>query len=92
MASDGMEAIDLIIGPERPVDPAPQRGCLLAGCDCKDRRIVSRRRARFHAHLARARGETADRSIAPDTEWRLPEQENGDLTCAGPSSSSTAAG
>ena len=50
----------------------PRPGCLVAGCSCKDPRIVSSRRAAFHAALARQQGETADRLIAADPEWRLP--------------------
>ena len=46
--------------------------CLVAGCPCKDARIVSTRRARFFAALAIRAGETADRVIAPEPEWRLP--------------------
>ena len=48
--------------------------CLVAGCTCKDARIVSFRRAAFHAALARQHGETADRHIAADPDWRLPGQ------------------
>jgi hypothetical protein len=67
-----MEAIDVRQQPQDD-DPGPmQRGCLVAGCTCKDPRIVSFRRARFHAYLAETRGETADRVIAPDPDWRLP--------------------
>lgn len=46
--------------------------CLVAGCTCKDPRIVSSRRAAFHAALARQHGETADRYVAADPDWRLP--------------------
>jgi hypothetical protein len=46
--------------------------CLVPGCPCKDARIVSHRRAAFYAAVARTQGETADRTIAPDPEWRLP--------------------
>ena len=46
--------------------------CLVPGCPCKDARIVSYRRAAFYATVARTQGETADRTIAPDPEWRLP--------------------
>jgi hypothetical protein len=46
--------------------------CLVAGCTCKDARIVSARRARFFAALARSNGETAWRVIAPDPGWVLP--------------------
>lgn len=48
------------------------RGCLVAGCPCKDARIVSRRRAAFFATLAREHGETADRAVAPEAGWRIP--------------------
>jgi hypothetical protein len=53
---------------------APTRtgACLVPGCPCKDARIVSHRRAAFFSAVARRNGETADRSIAPDPEWRLP--------------------
>ena len=56
-------------------EPAPSRACLVAGCTCKDARIVSHRRASFFAAMARLNGETADRVIAPDPEWRLPSVE-----------------
>ena len=46
--------------------------CLVAGCTCKDARIVSSRRARFFADLARAHGETAMRVIRPEPGWTLP--------------------
>ncbi len=46
--------------------------CLVAGCTCKDPRIVSSRRARFFADLARAKGETAMRVIQPEPGWTLP--------------------
>lgn len=76
---DRMEATDLERGAGHRLDSSPRRGCLVAGCGCTDSRIVSPRRARFHAYLARARGETADRVIAPDPGWRLPdESERGD--------------
>jgi hypothetical protein len=52
---------------------APLRsGCLVEGCPCKDARILSRRRARFFAAVARRNGETAARVIDVDPEWRLP--------------------
>lgn len=62
-----------------PVEPATvirPLGCLQAGCPCRDARIVSHRRAAFFAAIARAAGETADRVIAPDPDWTLPQ---GDL-------------
>lgn len=46
--------------------------CLVAGCPCKDARIVSHRRAAFFSAMAIRNGETADRTIAPDPAWRLP--------------------
>jgi hypothetical protein len=49
-----------------------RRGCLVEGCSCKDARIVSTRRAAFFAAQARRQGETANRSIAPELDWRLP--------------------
>jgi len=50
----------------------PRAACLVAGCPCKDARIVSRRRASFFAAVAREQGETADRQVGPDASWRLP--------------------
>jgi hypothetical protein len=52
--------------------PTRTGACLLEGCTCKDARIVSHRRAAFFAAIARRTGETADRIIAVDPEWRLP--------------------
>ena len=49
-----------------------RRACLVEGCTCKDARIVSTRRATYFASVARSRGETADRVVAADAEWRLP--------------------
>lgn len=63
MGTDGQQSIDLGNTP---------RGCIAASCGCTDGRLVSPRRARFHAYLARQRGETADRVIPLDPEWRLP--------------------
>ena len=57
------------------VHAVPAGACLVAGCACKDARIVSHRRASFFAAAARQNGETADRVIAPDPEWRLPSVE-----------------
>jgi hypothetical protein len=51
---------------ERPAG----RACLVAGCSCKDARIVSPRRAAFFASWARSHGETADRQVEPDPDWR----------------------
>jgi hypothetical protein len=46
--------------------------CLVDGCPCQDARIVSHRRARFYAHLARIGGETAGRVVRPEPGWELP--------------------
>jgi hypothetical protein len=48
------------------------RTCLVEGCTCKDARFVSTRRASYFASVAKARGETADRVVAADADWRLP--------------------
>ena len=69
---DGTFAIPLS---QAPVAPAPEhrsKGCLVEGCPCKDARIVSHRRARFFATVARERGQTAGRTIAPEAGWILP--------------------
>jgi hypothetical protein len=49
-----------------------RRGCLVEGCPCKDARIVSQRRAAFFAAWARDHGETANRAVAPESDWRIP--------------------
>ncbi len=46
--------------------------CLVAGCPCKDPRIVSHRRAAFFAAVAREHGETASRTVAPEPDWQIP--------------------
>jgi hypothetical protein len=48
-----------------------RRECLVAGCTCKDARIVSHRRAAFFAAWAKEHGETADRIVELDPTWRL---------------------
>jgi hypothetical protein len=48
-----------------------RRGCLVEGCPCKDARIVSTRRAAFFAAWAAEHGETANRVIAPELDWRI---------------------
>lgn len=50
---------------------AVRGACLVAGCTCKDARIVSHRRAAFFAAWARTNGETADRVVMPDPTWSL---------------------
>ena len=52
--------------------PTRRPGCLVAGCPCQDARIVSHRKARFYAELARSTGETAQRVIRPEPDWVLP--------------------
>ena len=52
-------------------DRPARRACLVAGCPCKDARIVSHRRAAFFASWAANHGETADRVVAPDPTWRI---------------------
>ena len=59
-----------VVSPE--VTDRGRRGCLVDGCPCKDARIVSRRRTAFFAAWAREHGETANRAVAPDAEWRIP--------------------
>jgi hypothetical protein len=59
------EAFTLII-------PARTGACLVAGCTCKDARIVSHRRAAFFAAVARQTGQTADRVIAPEPDRQRP--------------------
>jgi hypothetical protein len=49
-----------------------RRGCLVAGCPCKDARIVSQRRAAFFAAWARDHGETANRAVEPEADWQVP--------------------
>lgn len=61
----------------RSTDPPGRRACLVPGCTCKDARIVSHRRAAFYAVLARDHGETADRIVEPDPEWRFATSPTG---------------
>lgn len=46
--------------------------CLVDGCACKDARIVSRRRAAFVAVMAVRSGQTAQRIMAAEADWRIP--------------------
>lgn len=66
-----------------PAAAAVRAACVVAGCPCTDARIVSRRRAAFHAALARRRGETADRTIVPEPGWSL-ARLLGDRAAVGP--------
>jgi hypothetical protein len=61
----------LMIPDETPSPPPSRRACLVAGCPCKDGRLVSRRRTAFFAALARRNGETADRVVAVEPEWAI---------------------
>ena len=54
--------------------PTVTRSCRVDNCSCQDSRIVSHRRAAFFAAVARTNGETADRNIAPEVDWRLPAE------------------
>jgi hypothetical protein len=56
----------------QPAPPSRTGACLIAGCPCKDARIVSVRRAAFFAAVARRSGETADSRIAPEPGWTIP--------------------
>ncbi len=64
---DGLQTEPL----SRATDRDARRACLVAGCTCKDARIVSHRRAAFFASLAKDHGETANRVVEPDPTWRL---------------------
>jgi hypothetical protein len=52
-------------------DRSGRRACLVAGCPCKDARIVSHRRAAFFAAWAVSHDETANRLIEPDPTWQF---------------------
>ena len=52
--------------------------CRQDGCPCQDPHVVSHRRAAFFAAIARANGETADRHIAPERGWRIPNEAPAD--------------
>lgn len=65
------EAIDVV----QPIEHRTRGACLVSGCPCKDSRIVSSRRAGFFAALARRSGQTADRVIDGEPEWRIPTSQ-----------------
>ena len=68
-------------GEPLPIAPSiPVGACLVAGCTCKDARIVSFRRAAFFAALARQTGQTADRVVAVEDGWRIPAAEGVELS------------
>ncbi|MFL5777835.1 MAG: hypothetical protein ACJ761_02725 [Chloroflexota bacterium] len=50
-------------------EPVEHRACLVAGCPCKDPRIVSFRRAAFFRSIAQRNGETANRHIPSEAGW-----------------------
>jgi len=63
----------MLIGLSTPGTAGPTtRTCLVAGCGCRDARVLSRRHAAFIAARARASGQTSDRIIAAEDTWRLP--------------------
>ena len=66
-----MQAPDIIEIVEAS-DTRVRGACLITGCPCKDSRIVSHRRAAFFAAVARCSGQTADRVLAVEPEWRIP--------------------
>jgi hypothetical protein len=54
-------------------DTAPtRRSCLVDGCQCKDARIISHRRAAYFAVRAQSNGQTPNRFVAAEAAWRLP--------------------
>ena len=61
--------IVILDDPVAPAPPSLRSACLVPGCPCKDSRIVSQRRARFFASIARQAGETADRVIPAEPAW-----------------------
>ena len=69
------ETIEIVEATETRVRGA----CLISGCTCKDSRIVSYRRAAFFGAMARRTGQTADRVVAVEPEWRIPSEPPTDL-------------
>jgi hypothetical protein len=67
-----MDANNVAQEPQGQHDRPLPRGCTATGCTCEDLRIVSPRRAKFYAHQAASRGQTAHRVIAADPDWCLP--------------------
>jgi hypothetical protein len=61
-------------GPEATITEnlPSRRACLVDGCSCKDARIISHRRVAYFASQAIANGETADRILPAEADWRLP--------------------
>jgi hypothetical protein len=69
------ETIEIVEATETRVRGA----CLIGGCTCKDSRIVSYRRAAFFAAMALRSGQTADRIVAGEPDWRIPSAPLTDL-------------
>jgi hypothetical protein len=68
---NGAGVMDSLLERRTAADRLPRGACLVAGCPCKDARIVSPRRAAFFAAWARDHGETANRVVEPDdATWR----------------------
>jgi hypothetical protein len=67
------DTIDVV----QPTENRMRGACLVSGCTCKDSRIVSYRRAAFFAAVARRSGQTADRVVAVEADWRIPAAEIG---------------
>ena len=65
-------------GPETTITETlpSRRACLVDGCSCKDARIISTRRAAYFASQAIANGETADRIVPAEADWRLPTDKD----------------
>ncbi len=68
-------------GPETTITETQpsRRACLVDGCSCKDARIISTRRAAYFASQAIANGETADRILPAEADWRLPTDTDIDI-------------
>jgi hypothetical protein len=65
--------MDSMLERRTSADRLPRKACLVAGCTCKDARIVSTRRAAFFAAWAIDHGETANRLVElDDPSWRIP--------------------
>jgi hypothetical protein len=69
MNDNGLRIRQHLVEPRRLRAGGP---CLVAGCPCKDPRIVSHRRAAFFAAVAKEHGETANRTVAADPDWQIP--------------------
>jgi hypothetical protein len=68
-------------GPEATITEnlPSRRACLVDGCSCKDARIISHRRVAYFASQAIANGETADRILPAEADWRLPTNTDIDI-------------